>query len=269
MKTLLALPLLALPLCAADDASSLIKRLIEAERNNNRRAEQYTYRQQTDRFVLDKKDKPRKTQSETHDVIFVEGMRYEKLIARNGKPLNIRDQARVEKDMRQTAEERRRREHPLPAGGIITLSGGYGRDNIDLGSLSELLTLFDNRIAGEEEVRGHPSWVIESTPRANYTPANEHQRQVMIFRKKFWIDKSETVLVRSIYTVTSPDSIFDPGSSLTFESEKIDQYVWEVVSLTLNFSRLRTIYHMSQFKKFDVQSTITVDPAPDANGPPR
>jgi hypothetical protein len=265
----LTLLLLTLQLRAADDVDVIIKRLIDAERNNSKLAQKYTYQEETERFIFNRDGEPRRTQSETHDVIFVEGLQYRKLVARNGKPLNAREKARVEKDMRQTAEERRRHEHPLPKGGVLTFSGPFSHESLDLGSLSELLTLFENHLVGEEEVRGHKTWVVESMPRAGYTPANLHERQVLVFRKKFWVDQTENTPVRSIYTIAAPDALFSAGSFLAFEFEKVDPEVWEPVTLTLDFSRskeaefhpeLRTVYRMSQFRKFDVQSTITVEP---------
>ena len=267
---LLTLSILLPPVWAAQDPGALIHRLIEAQQQNDRAAQQYTYVEDTERITFDQEGEPHVAGTSTHEVIFVEGLKYDKLVARNGKPLSKREQAKVEKDMRLTAEERRRNQHPLAPGGVVVLHGLFTNQTLDLGSFSELLTLFDNRLAGEEQMRGHKTWVIESTPQADYVPFSEHEKQVRIFRKKFWVDQAEGVLVRAIYTVAAEDSFLRPGSSLDFEYEKIDANTWEPVSLTLEFSRARetrektfrptgqTIYRMSKFQKFDVQSTITI-----------
>ncbi len=263
----LLLGLMALRLCAAEDVNAIIKRLIEAGHQNEVRAQQYTYVEETERYAFEKNGTPRKTASETHEVIFVEGLKYKKLVARNGHPLSAHDQAQVEKNMRLTAEERRKHQRPTAPGGVVTFNGMFTHQSFDLGSLGELLTLYDNRLAGEEEIRGYKAWVIESTPRAGYVPRSQHESEVLVFRKKCWVDTADGVLVRGVYTVATEESSFRPGSSLTFEFEKIDAETWEVVSLTLNFSRVkekvfrptvRTVYQMSKFQKFDVQSTITV-----------
>jgi hypothetical protein len=267
MRRALRFLLIALPVFAAEDVSDIIKRLVEADRQNDQRAQQYTYMEETERFRFDKNGKAQKAASATHEVIFVEGLKYKKLVARNGKPISGRKQAQVEKDMRLTAEERRQHERPMAPGGVMTISGPFTHESIDLGSLSELLTLFDNRLAGEEEVRGHKAWVIESAPRDGYVPRSRHEAQVLVFRKKFWVDEAEGVQVRGIYTVAAEGSAFGLGSSLTFESEKIDRDTWNTVSIALEFARpkgkgsqpvARTVYRMSKFQKFDVQSTITV-----------
>jgi hypothetical protein len=263
----LLLLLISLPLWAVEDANSIIQHLIDAEQANNKRAQQYTYVEETERFNFDKDGQPHKTSSATHEVIFVEGLKFNKLVARNGNPLSQKERAQVEKNMRITAEERRKHQRSFAPGGVITFSGLFTHGSLDLGSLGELLTLFDNRVASEEEIRGHESWVIESTPKAGYMPMSDHEKQVRVFRKKFWVDQADHVLVRAVYTIAAEDGLFGPGSSLTFENEKIDENTWETVSLTLDFSRskekafrptARTVYHMSKFQKFDVQSTITV-----------
>lgn len=267
MRALLLLPLLSLRLWAAEDVNAILKHLIENQRKNDKAAQQYTFVQQTERYVFDKDGQARQTGSETHDVIFVEGLKYEKLVAREGKPLSAHEQAQVEKDMRQTAAERRKHLHPIASGGAIFITGPLTHKRADLGSLTELPTLFENRVAGEEEVRGHKSWVIESTPRPPDAQITEHEKEVLAFRKKFWVDQNEGMLVRAIYTAVADGSILAPGSSITFDYERVDQDVWEPVSLIMEFSRSkaspfkptgRTVYKMEQFHKFDVQSTITL-----------
>ena len=98
-------------------------------------------------------------------------------------------------------------------------------------------------------------------------PRSRHEEEVLVFGKKFWMDEAEGTPVRSVYTMAATDTGIRQGSTLTFEFEKVDQETWEPVLLTLNFSRakekvfrptVRTVYRMSKFQKFDVQSTITV-----------
>ena len=119
MRALLLL--LALPLWATDDDKRDSPAVVvEADRRNEKNAQQYTYVQETVRFAADKDGQMRQTGTETHEVIFVEGLKYEKLIAREGKPLTPKEQAKVDKDMRQTAAERRKRAHPTSPGGAVS-----------------------------------------------------------------------------------------------------------------------------------------------------
>jgi hypothetical protein len=258
----LLLLLLALPLCAAaDDANAILRRYLYADKQNAEKAEQYTYVQDNAWFVPDKTGELKQNRSETLEVIFVEGLIYRKLIARNGKPIDAKEKAKVDKAMRETAEQRRKHPGWAPDGGGIT----NGHSRADFGSDEELLTLFDNRVTGEAEIGGRKAWVIESTPRKDRPPANRHERDVMSFGKKFWIDEAENAELRAVYTVVGDRLFLKPGSTTTIEFQKIDQAVWQpalvVVDARNTTSKIVDAEEIrySSFKKFDVQSTITID----------
>lgn len=181
-------------------------------------------------------------------------------MARNGKPLDAKEKAKVDKDMRETAEHRRK--HPAWAdGGGIT--NGHAR--ADFGSDEELLTIFDNRITGEEGIGGRRAWVIESTPRQDRPPANRHEKDVASFSKKLWIDEAENEVLLAVYTVIGEHIYVKPGSTFTFDFQKINEDAWLLTQFvgearnTMLQVVERVEIRYSNFKKFDVQSTITID----------
>jgi hypothetical protein len=253
------LPLLiALPLLGADDANELIKRLIAADKRNWERASQYTYIRQADYFEPQKNGPPKKDRSETYEVIFVEGESYQKLVARNDRPLDPKEQAKIEKNMQRTAEERRKQRR-----------SGLLHRTVTLASYNDLLTLFENRFLPDEEVRGHKTSVVLCSPKPGHVPANSHEKDALSFEQKLWIDQAEGQLVRSIFTVVGSHAMLMPGSTITSEFDKINGDVWLEVSSVidghLQFAKfikpaVRTEYTHSKFQKFDVQSTITIDP---------
>jgi hypothetical protein len=242
---------------AADDANSILQRMIEAEKQNDEKAGQYTYVEQSDRFGYEKAGQLKKDSSVTNEVIFVEGLPYKKLVARNDKPLVAREQTKEEARLRQTAEQRRKERR-----------SGLLHRTVSVGSEAEILTLFDNRLLGEEEVRGRRTWVVECTPQAGRKPANNHEKEVLSWRKKYWIDQAENVPVGTLYTVVGDRIFLKPGSTWAIEFGKINDDAWLPVSSVFDFNmqfavvvkgRGRTEYHNSKFQKFDVQSTITMD----------
>jgi len=260
----LVLLLAVLPLPAADDAHTILQRLIDAQAQNDQLAKQYTNLEETEWFTYEKNGQLHKNRSETHEIIFVEGVNYKKLTARNGKPLSAREAAQVDWEMRETAEERRKHPQTAPGGAIH-----FGSQHADLGSLQELLTLFDSRLAGEELIRGRKAWVVECVPRAGHAPGGPHETQVLSFHKKLWIDQADNVLLRIVSTNTGEGTFAGPGSSIAFEYDKINEQVWQAVSIILDIRRqagktvrpwARTEYRESRFQKFDVESTITVEP---------
>lgn len=249
--------LAALPVWAAEDPNEILKRFIEAENQNRERASQYAYVERADFFRFDKNSQPRKDRSETHQIVFVEGKPYKKLVARNDWPLEANEQAMEEKKLQRIAEERLRQRR----------SRLY--KYVSMGSYKELLTLFDNRLMGEEEIRGRKAWVIGSTPKEGRAPANTHEKEVLSFEQKLWIDQADHQVLRSVYTVVGHHIVFMPGTTMTWEFEKINEGAWLTVSGIiegrLQFARsikpaVRTEYRNSNFQKFDVQSTLNMNP---------
>jgi hypothetical protein len=243
---------------AFDEANDVVKRFIAADAKNWEQARQYTYVAHADFFTIEK-GQPRKDRSETHDVIFVEGGTFNKLIARNDRPLDPKEQAKEDKKFKQVAEERRKQRH----------SGVFHR-NVSMGTYDDLLTLFDNSLLPAEEIRGHKAWVILCTPKAGHVPANAHEKEVLSFERKFWIDQASDQILRELSTVVGQHITLGPGSTVTLEHEKIADDVWLAVSGIidghLQFAKfikpaVRTDYHHTNFQKFDVQSTITINPA--------
>jgi hypothetical protein len=247
---------------AAEDSASILKQYDEAQKRNGERANRYTYVEDVDYFKYDKNGQARKDRSETNDVIFVEGESYKRLIARNGKPLDPREAAKEEKKMNQTAEQRRKERR----------SGSHEHTET-LGS-DDLRTLCDNRLVGEEELHGRKAWVIEYTPKKDHVPANQHEKDVFTTRTKVWIDQAENVELKSLMTVVGEGSIMKPGTTITMEFAKINDDAWlpasfifdvrlqipKLLKLTTGLKdAVRQETRYSNFRKFDVESTITSD----------
>jgi len=260
---LIAVTLAAVRALASEDATDLVKRFIEAQKRTEALAKQYTYLEETDRFRYDEKGRAKKFASETHEIVFIEGLEYRKLVGRNGKPLSAREAARVEKEMLETATERRKHGRFAAPGGRIF----SGRHSADLGSREELLTMFESRITGEETLGGRRTLIVESAARTDFAPRSQHEKDVTSYRKKFWIDAAEGVALRQVFTIVGDNVFAKPGSTLRMEFDEVGPATWHPNLIVLESYRedgrklrpwLRTEYRMSGFRKFDVQSTMTV-----------
>ena len=110
--------LAVLPLWAADDADAILKRFIETQVRNDLRAAQYSYFEDAERFTFEKNRHLRKDRTDTFEVILIEGLPYQKLVARNGQPLPPREREQVETEMRRSpASAASTPAHWKPAGG--------------------------------------------------------------------------------------------------------------------------------------------------------
>jgi len=239
----------------AQDVDAIHQRNREAGKLNEERAKQYTYVEETDNFEYDKHGQAKKTGSVTNDVIFVEGEQYKRLVARDGKPLNAKAEAREEKKVQQIAEERRKARRRR----LFNFSRSFGVTDDDLDKLC------DRRLVGEEEVRGRKAWVIEYTPRKDHVPANKHEKDLYTFQIKVWVDEEEGVTSKFLLLAVA-DGILKLGSWLTIDSAKVNDDAWLPVFIVLDAriqiaavirDSFRAETRNSNFKKFDVKSTIT------------
>lgn len=242
----------------AEDLSSILTKMVEAQNKNWEKASQYTYVEYVEHFGFDKNKQPRKESSETFEVMFLEGESYRKLIARNDAPLAEKDRAKEEQKMRQIAEERRKQRR-----------SGLFRKTVRLGSDGDILTLFTCRLAGEEKVGARNAWVLDCPPNKAHTPANKGEKEAMGFQRKLWVDQADYQSLRTVFTVVESYLTFQPGTTIEWGYTKLDAVVWVretgLIDGRLQFARLikpqvRTKYQFRDYRKFDVQSTITVEP---------
>ena len=247
----------------ASDPREILQRLIDDQAARRDRVQPYTYTEEAVHYDYASDGSLRKGMTETREVIFVEGWPYHKLVARNGKALPAKEQAQIEKSIHETAEERRRQPH-TPEGGYLAMGG----QRIDLGATRELLTMFDNRLRGEEELRGRKAWVVESMPQNGYAAQSEHEREVLSFRRTIWIDEEENCVARMELAVVGDGIHFAArGSTIRLDNSRIAPGVWLPTELVVEIwhpagkgfkAWKRTEYASSNFQKFDVQSTVTV-----------
>jgi hypothetical protein len=249
---LLLLLALALP-----SAESIIQRAIEIDKAQTPIQNQYTYTEEIRNQQVEKDGKLGAVDTKTFDVIFLEGETFRKLILVDGKPLPPDKQKKVDQEMEKARDERRKARR----------SGfGHIERTVQVGGLTELLKYFDSRVTGEETVRGHLSWVIESTPKRDYKPNGKEQEQIMSWSHRTWFDQQEGAQVQSQDTAIRPVNGFQTGSEHLWEYDKGSEDCWLIRKITsksdLQFykmihGRVNTIQTFTNYKKFDVASTIT------------
>ena len=110
--------------------------------------------------------------------------------------------------------------------------------------------------------------MIECTPKAGHVPANVQERQALSFHKKLWIDRMEHVELKRIDTVVGDQIVYKPGTVITFEFQQVNGDVWlpstqtaevrlQVIKIVKSSGRTEVRY--SNYRKFNVESTITLD----------
>jgi hypothetical protein len=254
----------ALALPGWGQAMEIIRKSLDRDIANFEHLKNYTYQQREEDRQYGKDGKLKKTESETTEVLILAGRPYEKLIARNDKPLSERDAKKEQESMdkelakrsqlsesdKQKLEKRRRENRKF---------------------LNEIPDAFTFRFAGEEEVSGKPAWVIEAEPRPNYRAKDLRAKILTKLRGKIWVDQAEYQWVKVDADVLDTISLglalfrIAPGGHLTFEQTRVNDEVWLPAHAKIRAdARLAYVRSMhaeielkySDYKKFQTDSRI-------------
>src|SRR5690348_4493057 len=108
---LLLFPALFGPMRAADapSATDIVRQSVQRDLLNYERLKNYTYSQRNEERAYDKQGHLKKTETETYDIMILGGRDYEKLVARDDKPLPEKEarkeQAKMDKEVARRQNE--------------------------------------------------------------------------------------------------------------------------------------------------------------------
>ena len=209
----------------AQDANEIIRRATDRDFTNFETRKNYTYQERTEVRQYNGKGQITKTDVETREILILQGQPYEKLIARNDKPLSEKDANKEQKKMDQEVEKRKHQSASEKA--------KLDKERLEERKyLREFTEAFDFKVIGEEPVSGKPAWVISVTPKPGYRPKESEAKMFTKLRGKVWIDKSEYHWVKAegevIDTLSFGLFLFRvaPGAKVSFEQTSVNGEVW-------------------------------------------
>ena len=247
--------ILAAFLFAPPDATAIIRKAVAVQKEQEARNWKFTWRQDYEQIDIDKNGKVFGKKLYTSDVIMLEGSNYTKLILIDGKPLDEKMQKKVDQELEQ--ERSNRREHSTPKKLVRSWS---------MSGLSDLESLFDNKLTGEETIAGRKTWRVESEPKKDHKPASKSEEQIMGTRRVTWFDQEEGFEVKHETTFVRPVEGNQPGTVYTTLYSKVgDAWLPVQEDHKVEFKALGMIhawgehhFRMYDYKRFEVETKITV-----------
>lgn len=261
------IPLLMASAALAQDASEIIRRSTERDFTNFENRKDYTYLERMEFRQYNPKGKLIKTENQTNEIMVLEGQPYERLVARNDKPLSAKDAANQERKLDQELAKRRRESAAEKA----RLEKERREDQKYLREFTEA---FNFKILGEEPVSGKPAWVLSVEPKPGYKPRQSEAKVFTKVRGKIWIDKNEFHWVKAegqaIDTLSFGLFLFRiaPGATLSFEQTRVNGEVWLPSHINVRAdARLALLKKMraeidityKDYRKFQADSKIVAD----------
>ena len=192
-------------------------------------AKDYTFLQRTQEDALDGNGRVKSTKSETSEIMVLYGEPFERVVAKDDKPLSEKEQKKQDekfdketsKRANETAEERQKR-----------LEKFEKEREDERAFVRELLDAYDFTLAGSETINGRATWVIDGTPRAGFEGRRRESKMLPKIKPRFWIDQQDYSWVKLRAEVTDTLSFgwvvarLHKGSVFEMQQARVNDEVW-------------------------------------------
>lgn len=245
-----------------NDPREIVRRSVEIDHRTRDLARNYTCQQREVIRHLDSRGQLKSTEIKTWDITMLYGEEYSRLIQKDDKPLNAKDEQKeqekidqfISKRKNESEEERHKRE------------GREKKEREEARAfLRDIANAYDFRIAGEEAVDGRAAWVLEATPKKDFHPTQPHADILPKLKGKIWIDKQEYYWVKAEAEAIDTISFglflarVHKGSHFSFEQVRLNNEVWLMRRFSINASARLMLFKnegieqedtFSNYKKF-------------------
>jgi hypothetical protein len=246
------------------DALEIVRHSIDRDWTDFDSRKQYTYQEHYEQRAYTSDGRTSQKRSETKEILILGDWPYERLIARDDKPLSSRDALREQQKLDRTAAERQHESASQRA--------RRERERAeDRKAVQQLPNAFTFRLEGVENVSGRPAWVIDADPKPGFNPTESFSRIFKKVRAKAWIEQETYHWVKLdaevLDTLTFGFGLLRvaPGGTLHFEQTRVNNEIWLPSSALIRgearlalVKKLRTEIeiHYSGYRKFQADSKI-------------
>jgi hypothetical protein len=211
---------------AGDPALDIVRKSLGHDEVNLEKARDYTFNEHVVERKGDGNGGYKVKDTETYETVILYGQPFQKLIAKNDKPLSASEQKKEQERFDKEVDKRRRKKEEADA-------SGYDKEREQHRKvLKEVLNAYTFRLVGEEKVDGKDAYVISAVPRPDYRPQTREGKWLQGLQGQIWIDKQELQWVKVEAKVIRPlkwgffIATLAPGSSLYFEQRRVNDEVW-------------------------------------------
>jgi hypothetical protein len=196
---------------------------------NDKRIRDYTYIEHDEDHRLDGKGDVKSVDAKTFEVMELYGEQVQRMIEKDGKPLDAEDSAKEEKRIQKIVDKRknesddarRKREEKEEK------EREEGRKFV-----REVADAYIFRLVGTESLDGREVWVIEAEPRPGYEPHLKEAKFLPKFHGRVWIDKQDDQMAKMDVECIDTVSVgwfvarIHKGSRIVFEQTRVNDEVW-------------------------------------------
>jgi hypothetical protein len=248
----------------APNPLEIVRRSVERDWTDFESRKNYTYQERTEFRQYARNGAVASVRSETNEILILGGRPYERLTARNDKPLAAREERREQAKL---DNELAKRQHESPVE-----RARYQKERTEERAfIREIPDAFTFHLVGNGAVSNHPAWIIEAHPKPGYHAIHSQAKDFAKVRATFWIEQATYHWVKVDADVLNTISVgfgllrIAPGSSMHFEQTRVNDEIWLPSSMLVRFQArlallrvLRGEYDIrySNYRKFQSDSKI-------------
>jgi hypothetical protein len=260
---------------ATPDVNEIMRRAVEKDIVNWQAAKDYTFLERTQENRLDDGGHVKSTKTETSEIIVLYDEPFERLVARDDKPLPPKEQKKQDDKF---DEETRKRANETPEEREKRIRKYEKEREEGRAFVREILNAYAFTLAGEEVLHGRKAWVVDGEPRADFKPQRKEARFLPKIKPRFWIDQQDYTWAKVRGDVTDTISFglviarLHKGTQFELQQMRVNDEVWLPVNVDVHIdARIALLKNMneevhvtySDYKKFRTETKIT--PVVDAN----
>ena len=211
------------------DARAIIQRAVAKDIIGWQAAKDYTFLQRTQEDAFDGNGGVKSSKSETSEIMVLYGEPFERVVAKDDKPLPEKEQKKQNEEFE---KETRKRENESPEERQKRLEKFEKQRQEERAFVREILDAYDFTLAGNEVLNGRETWIIDGTPRAGFEGKRRESKMLPKIKPRFWIDAQDYSWTKLRAEVTDTLSIgwvvarLHKGSVFEMQQARVNGEVW-------------------------------------------
>ena len=253
----------------AVDADEIMRQAVERDLVNWHAAKDYTFLERTQENKLDGNGQVQSSKTETSEVMVLYGEPFERLVARDDKPLPPKEQKKQDDKFE---EETRKRANETPEQCQKRIAKYDKEREENRAFIREILKAYTFKLIGEEALHGRKTWIIDGEPRPDFNPEHRDAKVFPKIKPRFWIDQQDYTWTKLRGEVTDTISFglvvarLHKGTTFELQQVRVNDEIWlpqnidvhldARVALLKSFNEELHITY-SDYKKFRTETKIT------------
>ena len=178
---------------------------------------------------LDSNGKVKSSTVETHEILMLYGEPFERMVAKDDKPLSEKEQKKQDEKFE---KETNKRAQETPDERQKRLERFEKQREENRAFVRELLGAYDFTLVGSKAVNGRETWVIDGTPRPGFEGKSRESKLLPKIKPRFWIDQQDYSWVKLRAEVTDTLSFgwvvarLHKGSTFEMQQARVNDEVW-------------------------------------------